>query len=66
MSNGLPYIADRKLYKAVMFSLSMMQEGLHPDIANGRAGKYYGVNRERVENYSAMAPPWMRGKGEPP
>jgi hypothetical protein len=64
MSNGLPYIANRRLYYAVRFSLSMQSDGKHPEVADATAAEYYGVNRELVANYTAMAPPWLKGKGE--
>ena len=66
MSNGLPFIANRRLFQAVRFSLSMQADGKHPEVADAQAAEYYGVNRELVGNYTACAPPWMKGRGEPP
>jgi len=66
MPHGLPYIASKRLFKAVMFSLSMQQEGTHPDIADSRAAEYWGCSSLQVASYTVAAPPWMRGKGEPP
>jgi hypothetical protein len=31
-----------------------------------RESEYFGVSRELVGNYTACAPPWLKGKGEPP
>lgn len=66
MPSRLPFIPDKRLFKAVKFSLSMMQEGMHPDLADAKAGDYYRFARETVARYTEEAPPWMKGKGEPP
>jgi hypothetical protein len=66
MANGLPYIPDKRLFKAVMFSLSMQREGMHPDSADKQAGEYYRFARETIANYTEAAPPWMKGRGVPP
>jgi len=47
----MDYIADRSLYKAVMFARSMIRTGTRPNIANDRAGKYYQVSVSDVAHY---------------
>ena len=66
MSNELPYIPDKRLFKAVAFSLKMQRDGVHPDVADAKAGEFYRFARETVAGYTEAAPAWMRGKGEPP
>jgi hypothetical protein len=63
---GLPYIEDKRLYRAVAFSLSMQRDGIHPDVADKTAGRYFRFARETVARYTEAAPAWMRGRGEPP
>jgi hypothetical protein len=66
MPNGLPYISNRRLYQAVRFSLSMQRDGKHPEVADAQAAEYYGCVVTQVASYTEAAPPWLKGKGEPP
>lgn len=45
------HIEDKSLFKAVVFSISMMRGGLTPNIANARAARYYGVSTADVAFY---------------
>jgi len=42
MGNGLPYIPNKRFYKAVTLSLSVMRDGTHPGVADRQAAEYYG------------------------
>ena len=66
MANGLPYIKNKRLFQAVSFSLTMQRNGVHPDVADSKAAEYYGCVAFQVASYTEAAPPWMKGKGEPP
>jgi len=66
MSNGLPYIKNKRLFQAVSFSLAMQRNGVHPDLADSKAAEYYGCITPMVASYTEAAPAWMRGKGDPP
>ena len=47
-------IDDKSVFKAVVFSLSMMRKGTAPYIANARAAKYYGVSIGQVSFYTGQ------------
>jgi len=49
--HSLPYIADKELFKAVMFALSLKKDGLSIPLAVCRAAKYYGVKQTDVAYY---------------
>lgn len=50
----LPYIANRKMFLAVSFSLSMMARGTPSYKANYRAADYYGVDACEVAHYTGI------------
>ena len=46
--SGMPYIADKRLFKAVMFARQMYRNGDPPALAAYKAGKYYGVRSSDI------------------
>lgn len=66
MSNGLPYIPNKRLFQAVKLSITMQRNSVHPDVADSKAAEYYGCVAPQVASYTGAAPPWLKGKGEPP
>ena len=50
----MDYIADKALYKAIMFARSMIRAGTQPGVANTRAAKYYGVSVSDVARYTGQ------------
>jgi len=49
--NGLPYIGNKDLYKAVQFAIKMIRSGTPAKIANYRASDYYGIETSEVAHY---------------
>ncbi len=47
----MDFIADRDVYRAVMFSRKMISDGLRPELAHARAAKYYGVSISEVAKH---------------
>jgi len=47
----MDYIADKSVFKAVMFARKLMRNGIKPGLANYKAAKYYGVNTSEVAHY---------------
>jgi hypothetical protein len=52
---GLPHIADKRVFAAVMFALKMMGDGTPPAVANTRAANYYAVPVNEVAHYTGIA-----------
>lgn len=47
-------IADKDVFKAVVFSIRMMRDGTEPYIANARAAKYYKASVRQVSFYTGQ------------
>jgi hypothetical protein len=47
----MDFIADKELYKAVMFAKKMIKDGTRIDIAIYRAATYYGYSSSDVAHY---------------
>jgi hypothetical protein len=50
----MDYIADRTLFKAVMFARHLMRKGEAPAVANAIAARYYGVHVSDVAHYTGQ------------
>jgi hypothetical protein len=50
MANKMPYIADKKLYAAVMFACKMIREEGYFNKAVKIAARYYDVDADDVAN----------------
>jgi hypothetical protein len=60
--DGLPFIADKRVFAAVMFALKMMRHDTPPAIANTRAANYYQVPVTEVAHYTGMAAAGVRDR----
>jgi hypothetical protein len=47
----MPYIKDKNVFKAVMFSRSLMRENVSIGLAIYKAAKYYGLETSKVAKY---------------
>jgi hypothetical protein len=52
--NGLPFIKDKEMFKAVQFAISMRRDGTPPAMANYRAANYYGYETNEVAHYTGI------------
>jgi hypothetical protein len=59
-ANKLPFIPDKNVFRAVMFALKMIEEGIPPQDAYIRSGKYYNADRGEIAKYCNQA----RGIGQ--
>jgi len=50
-AHSLPYIDDKQLFKAVMFAITMIQNGEGYALAIYKAAKYYGYETSEVAHY---------------
>jgi hypothetical protein len=53
--NDMDYIADKRLYAAVMFARRMIREGTPPGVAITRAANYYEFPTRDVAHYVGQA-----------
>lgn len=52
---GLPYIKNRALFMATLYAVRLRWEGIHPDVADARAGERYNIPPELITRYAGMA-----------
>lgn len=62
----MDFIADKDLFKAVVFSRKMISQGKPPSMAHRIAARYYGVSQPDVAHYCAQYAGSMSGRGRYP
>ena len=53
-AHHMDYIADKTVYKAVMFARKLMRNGMKPGLANYKAARFYFVNTSQVARYTGQ------------